>query len=218
MNFPWLFLPIYKSYFWPLFNIKLSFSQPSGVIISLSLQNPLQDTFAFQSHNSKGEAIYKPLTVYNHWLCVAEELTTSSMMPEVGSWNTSRSVNCHLLETLGKVCIPFKCGLRTKLGRGEANYKQNGEHDLQPCAEKCSDWTAPVSVDGRAGSIVSSGQYSVVFVGVDFKARLPGFKVQLQSLWELQPWANYLTSPCFSFPIWKMGILCVWVRRCVWRH
>ncbi|KAL0595310.1 hypothetical protein AAY473_035500 [Plecturocebus cupreus] len=40
--------------------------KPSGVIISLSLQNPLQDTFAFQSHSSKGEAIYKPLTVFNH--------------------------------------------------------------------------------------------------------------------------------------------------------
>lgn len=52
-------------------------------------------------------------------------------MPETGSLNGSICVNCHLAETLGKVCIPFKRSPRTKRGRGAGETcKPNGEHGL----------------------------------------------------------------------------------------
>lgn len=42
--------PNIKELFLATVQYKALFSQPSCVITSLSLQNPLQDTFAFQSH------------------------------------------------------------------------------------------------------------------------------------------------------------------------
>lgn len=46
--------PNIKELFLASVQYKTLFSQPSGVITSLFLQNPVQDTFAFQSHYLQG--------------------------------------------------------------------------------------------------------------------------------------------------------------------
>lgn len=51
-------------------------------------------------------------------------------MLETGFLNASRCVNCHFVETLGKLCIPFKWGPRAKWRWG--GCKPNGEHGLWP--------------------------------------------------------------------------------------